>query len=105
MALWKPLLGVMGATFVFNDAQHAWVLYGSLLISVGVAAWDLRRSGSAASFCLTLVGAALMVAGHALGEDGHGFEVTGVLVMLSSVGFRWVRRARLATSPSSESEG
>ena len=60
LALWKPLLSIVGVTLVFNDQQHAWLLYGSLAIALCVAAWDLRRSGVQLPFWLTLLGGALI---------------------------------------------
>lgn len=93
MALWKPLLSVVGVTLAFNDAQHAWLLYGSLAIAVVMAAWDLRRSGVHPPFWLTIAGGALMVLSHLAG-DVPALEWTGVLVMASSVLARMRLRVR-----------
>jgi hypothetical protein len=102
LALWKPLLSIVGVTLAFNDEQHAWLLYGSLAIALGVASWDLRRSGVQLPFWLTAVGGALMVFSHLAGEVPV-VEWTGVLVMAASVPARMRLRAQhhahwLATS-------
>jgi hypothetical protein len=93
LALWKPLLSVVGVTLALNDAQHAWLLFASLAVSVAVAVWDVRRARVWLPFWLTLAGAALMVLSHALG-DVATLEWLGVAVMVSSVPARMVLRAR-----------
>jgi hypothetical protein len=91
LALWKPLLSVLGVTLALNDAEHAWLLFGSLAISVAIAAWDLRRAGLWLPFGLTVAGAALMLLSHAMG-DVAALEWSGLLVMLSSVPVRMALR-------------
>jgi hypothetical protein len=91
MALWKPMLSVLGVTLALSDAQHEALLLGSLAVALAVAAWDVRRSAAWAAFWLTLVGAALMAASHGLG-DVPALEWTGMAVMLASLPARWVGR-------------
>lgn len=93
LALWKPLLSVLGVTLAFNDAQHAWLLYGSLSIALVVATWDVWRARAWLPFWLTTAGAALMVLAHALG-DVPALEWGGMLVMVASVPARMRLRAR-----------
>ena len=95
MAMWKPLLAVAGVTFAFSDTQHAWLLFGSLAVALGVGAWDVRRSGIWAPFWLTAGGSFLLLASHVLGHH-QALEWTGLLVLAASVFLRWARRARLA---------
>lgn len=93
LALWKPLLSVVGVTLAFSDEEHAWLLYGSLLIALGVAAWDLLRSGAPLPFVLTAAGGGLMVLSHLAG-DVPALEWVGVVVMATSVPARMRLRAR-----------
>lgn len=95
MALWKPLLTVVGVTFAFSDTQHAWLLFGSLTVALAVAVWDARRSGLWAPFWLTAGGSLLLLGSHLLG-DVQALEWTGLLVLAASVPLRWVRRSRLS---------
>lgn len=95
MALWKPLLSVLGVTLAFNDAEHAWVLYGSLTIALVVAGWDFWRSKVSMPFWLTVAGATLMVLSHLAG-DLAWLEWAGVFTMAASVPWRMTLRARHA---------
>lgn len=92
MALWKPLLSVVGVTLAFNEEQHGWILFGSLSIAIAVAAWDVYRSGVWLPFLLTAAGGGLMVFSHVAG-DVPLLEWSGVLVMMASVPARMKLRA------------
>ncbi len=94
LALWKPLLSVMGVTLAFSERQHAWLLYGSLSVALAVAAWDVRRARAWLPFWLTAFGAALMLVSHLAG-DVAPLEWTGVLVMVASVPARMALRAKV----------
>jgi hypothetical protein len=94
MALWKPLLSVVGVSLALSDGQHEALLFASLAVALVVGAWDLWRTALKTPFALTVVGAALMVASH-LGGDVPSLEWAGMAVMVSSVFARGVLRARL----------
>lgn len=98
MALWKPLLSVVGVTLAFSDEEHAFLLYASLAVALAVGAWDLWRSGVQPPFWLTVAGAALMVLSHLAG-DVPVLEWTGVVVMAASVPVRMRLRARSHLHP------
>lgn len=94
MAVWKPLLSVIGVTLALSEGEHEALLYASLAVALAVGAWDLWRSTLKTPFVLTAVGAALMVSSHLAG-DVAVLEWTGMVVMVASVFARWVIRARL----------
>jgi hypothetical protein len=94
MALWKPLLALLGVTFVFTETEHAWLLLGSLVVALGVGLWDVRRSGVWGPFWLTVAGSAFMAAAHLPG-DIDALEWTGLGLLASSMLLRWVPKARL----------
>ncbi|MEW5849242.1 MAG: hypothetical protein AB2A00_10530 [Myxococcota bacterium] len=91
VSLWKPVLSVLGVTAVVGEGGHDVLLLASLAIALGGGAWDLWRSGMHPPFWLTVAGAVLMLAGHALGEV-PALEWLGMLTMLASIPVRmWLR--------------
>jgi hypothetical protein len=94
MAVWKPLLSVIGVTFALDDGTHASLLYASLAVALAVAAWDVWRSRLWLPFALTALGSLLLIASHA-GGDVAILEWMGLAVLAASVASRWLVRARL----------
>ena len=93
IALWKPLLSVVGVSLALGEGEHLALLIGSLAIALGVAAYDVWRWRLWSPFWPTLFGAGLMVASHALG-DWPALEWAGVAVMASAVFVRARLRSR-----------
>ncbi|HEU4407461.1 MAG TPA: hypothetical protein VFS43_19500 [Polyangiaceae bacterium] len=95
VATYAKLLSLAGVGLGLSERQHALLLAAAIAGSVATSAFRAWRARRAWPLAVALVGAALILAGHRLGEAAW-LEWSGVLVLLAGGLIEQVRLRRLA---------
>jgi hypothetical protein len=82
LSVWAPTLSVLGVGIAWTESQHVAALALAVTIALVPAALAARRRGRVGPLVATLVGSALLVAGHLTGGK-HILEVTGMAALLA----------------------
>lgn len=83
LSLYAKLASITGVSWGLSEAAHERLLFVAVGVSLVVSAWRTWRRRRAWPLGVATIGAAAVLAGHALGHGvGAGLEWCGVLIML-----------------------
>ena len=83
LSLYAKLASITGVSWGLSEATHERLLFMAVGVSLVVSAWRTWRRRRAWPLGVATIGAAGVLAGHALGHGvGAGLEWCGVLIML-----------------------